>query len=421
MIDGQDLRWFSTPAELARIVENTASAPIGLVVSPEQCATLFDALEALVSGIGRKVTRIARCALAVDRMMLSPKPPENPAFTPSEWRERFIAELREEQRRAQQRVQEYKQTGTTPDPSDRDTASWLAAGLCDLLGDPITGASFLIPGKGAIARLATGDSEARFAETDFLRPETIRFMEAGRAAQSMLTKLSLSSTNQFRVTAARLMNRIVDRLAEARTETVSHPTLPEILLVEDAELLANFVPGEFTGGLVVAGADDDLLRKRLPASALLYRYAEPVGAIIEPELPAVEIDPLTAAFETEAARARLFVGHGVLTELPQAVFETRSESALSSLRNALARAWRQWFSVRLADLDAERFVSFEKFSRFARTIALLQDSWKSACEVSLPVPVNARDFDLVESIIAELHQLQREWSIELFLENAHHA
>jgi hypothetical protein len=289
------------------------------------------------------------------------------------------------------------------------------------LGDPITGAAFMMPNKGAIARLAADETGASFAETDFLRPESIRFMEAGRAAQSMLTKLSLSSTNQFRVAAAGLVNRIVDRLAQAPTKTLSLPSVPNTLLVEDAESLAGLADGELTGNLVVAAADEDSLRKLLPASALLYRCVQPVAAIIEPQPPVVAIEQPMEAFEAEIARARLFVDRGVLQELPQSAVATRNEAALNSLRETLALAWRQWFLGQLADLDAERFLSFEAFNRFARTVACLQDSWQSADEVGLPVPSSAYDFDVAESIISELRQLQREWSIELILETARHA
>jgi hypothetical protein len=421
MIEPLAMQTFLTPAEMVAIVEDPAASLIGIIVLPDQCSTLFDALESFLTNTNRKVVRIAGGESVVNRIKPKPKPQETSARTPSEWRERLIAELREEQRRARQMVQDCKQAGMAPNPSDRDSASWLAEGLRDLLGDPITGAAFITPNKGAIARLAADENGARFLETDFLRPESIRFMEAGRAAQSMLTKLSLSSTNQFRVAAAGLMNRIVDRLAEARTEKTRLPNVPDTLLVEDAESLAGFVNGDFTGSLVVAAADEDSLRRWLPASALLYRYTEPVAAVIQPPTPIVEIEPLTIAFDAEVARARLFVDRGVLEELPQSAVGTRNEAALNSLREILALAWRQWFLSQLADLDAERFVSFEAFNKFARMVAFLQDSWQSTSEITLPVPTSAHHLDLVESIISELHQLQREWSIELILETARNA
>ena len=113
--------------------------------------------------------------------------------------ERLIAGLHDEQLHAQERVQSAKQTGAAPNSFDRDTASWLAAGLADLLDDAATGESFLRSGKGKIALLASGELDVRFAENDFLRPDGIKFLEASRQAQTMLTKLSLASTNQYRL------------------------------------------------------------------------------------------------------------------------------------------------------------------------------------------------------------------------------
>lgn len=128
------------------------------------------------------------------------------------WREGFISGLREEQLAAAARVGSAKQSAETPDSFDRDVAGWLAAGLVDLLADKVTGAIFITPPRGIFARLAAGEVDAQFNVADFLRPAGLRFMEAGRAAQSMLTKLSLASTSQFRDAAVRLANLALTRL-----------------------------------------------------------------------------------------------------------------------------------------------------------------------------------------------------------------
>ena len=78
--------------------------------------------------------------------------------TPEEYRDQLIAQLREEQRGAQQRVAQAKEQGIAPEPFDRDVAGWLADGLCDLLADKITGESFLRPGRGIICLLYTSPS-----------------------------------------------------------------------------------------------------------------------------------------------------------------------------------------------------------------------------------------------------------------------
>ncbi len=411
MIENQDLKRFSTPAELAEIVESAAASAIGIVVSADECALLFNALESLLARTNRKVVRVAPGEAVSDRLAPKPAPREVPSLTPPEWQERLIAELREEQQRAQQRVQESKQAGAAPDPLDRDIASWLAAGLGDLLGDPITGAAFMVLGKGAIARLAKGEPGARFSKTDFLRPDGIRFMDASRPAQSMLTKLSLSSTNQFRVAAAQLMNRIVDRLAGSEAETVTPASASGVLLVENAMSLAGFAHRESAITLVVAAPEESSLLNALPATTMLYHYGAPVAEIPHLQAPVKEVDLLGAAFEAEVARARLFIDRGVINELPQAATEERSSPALKSLRETLARAWTRWFSTRLADFDAERFLSFEEFDAFTRTVAFIQDSWQAASEIRPPMPATDRDFDLAESIFLELRRLEREWNI----------
>jgi len=159
------------------------------------------------------------------------------AVSKEELRDRLIARLRAEQQEAQARVASGKQQGTSPAPVDRDVAGWLAAGLADLFSDPITAKQFLNDSKGIIARLAgqlsDGSPLSRFAESDFLRPADIRFMEATRPAQTMLTKLNLASTNQFRVAAAELMNRIVDTLAPTPQPAIE--SVAPIWLIDDAE------------------------------------------------------------------------------------------------------------------------------------------------------------------------------------------
>ena len=159
-------------------------------------------------------------------------------FEKEDVRNLLIAGLQREQQRAQERVAMAKQLGATPDPFDRDVAGWLAKGLGDLLDDPITAKQFSIDGQGTIAvlaeQLASGAATARFGESDFLRPDELRFLEAGRPAQVMLTKLNLSSTNQFRVAAANLLNRIVETGFETSNQK---PTPKPIWLIEDSRSL----------------------------------------------------------------------------------------------------------------------------------------------------------------------------------------
>ncbi len=351
-----------------------------------------------------------------------------------EYRDRLIAGLRTEQEAAKYRVDAAKQQGASPDAADREVATWLATGLCDLLADPITGESFVKSGRGVIARLASGEPEARFAEADFLRPDGIRFMEAGRAAQSMLTKLSLISTNQFRAAAARLLNSIVEvkkgvrTLSTARSamilndvdegggkgpDTFFDPSAPApIILVEDAAILDGFAIGAQPCSLIVASADESALRKVLPASAVIYRYEEPRPAVVESPGPTQPVvDRLAAEFQEECARARLFVERGVLAELPETVHQDASEPALHALRQALTLAWQHWFAQKLADFDAEWFLAFEEFEMFGATIAAIQDAWQSSGAVGVPLPSSGRDFELAEKIFAEFRRLEKEWSI----------
>ena len=137
----------------------------------------------------------------------------------------LLERLTEAQQAAQARVAEARAANVPVDAFDRDVATWLAAGLRDLLNDAVTGASFTATGTGIIDRV-NRDPDTRFEESDFLRPDGIRFLEAGRAAQSMMTKLNLSSTNQYRVAAARVMNALLAQpLAASPSELVPEEPL----------------------------------------------------------------------------------------------------------------------------------------------------------------------------------------------------
>ena len=205
---------FGTPTDMSRFIEGHDR--VGILVTGEVRAALFDSLTELLAREKRRIVRILDSDhLAVLRQSFGDLPtpiPTPTARTSAEWRDVLVAGLREEQQSAQERVAAAKAIEVPIDPFDRDVSSWLAAGLRDLFDDPITAASFLIEGKGIFARLAAGVTEVRFAESDFLRPDGIRFLEAGRPAQSMLTKLTLASTSQYRVAAARLLNRVLEQI-----------------------------------------------------------------------------------------------------------------------------------------------------------------------------------------------------------------
>lgn len=149
--------------------------------------------------------------------------------------QRLIDQLQKESQEAQARIAQAKQEEIAPNSHDRDVAGWLAKGLGDLFSDPITREQFLLDEKGIIAVLAeqisTGANRSRFSESDFLRPDNLRFAEASRPAQMMVTKLTLASMNQFRIAAAELMNRVVDAAAPF-SEIV--PATQRILVIDDA-------------------------------------------------------------------------------------------------------------------------------------------------------------------------------------------
>jgi hypothetical protein len=202
-------------------------------------------LEIELCADGREVTRVP-AGVSIDKILGRAVLPPAPAPAPvskEELRDRLVTQLLQEQQRAQERVVAARQANTTPEPLDRDAAGWLAKGLADLLADPITAHAFLIEGKGAITRLAEREAASGFVENDFLRPDDIRFLEASRPAQTMLTKLSLASTNQFRAAAATLMNRVVGQLPSAGPPAAP-PAPASWLLLEDVSSLP---PGFPTG------------------------------------------------------------------------------------------------------------------------------------------------------------------------------
>jgi hypothetical protein len=227
-------------------------------------------LEIELRAAGREVTRVP-AGVSVDNILGRPVLPPAPAPAPvskEELRDRLVTELLQEQQRAQERVAAARQANTTPEPLDRDAAGWLAKGLADLLGDPVTAKSFLVEGKGAIARLAEREAASGFVENDFLRPDDIRFLEASRPAQAMLTKLSLSSTNQFRAAAAILMNRVVGQLPSTSPPAAPPAPTPWLLLEDAASLPPGFPTGPGHIIAVVPWEED------VPADGDTWRVAD---------------------------------------------------------------------------------------------------------------------------------------------------
>ena len=166
-------------------------------------------------------------------------------------------------------------------------------------------------------------------------------------------------------------------------------------MLVDVASLGGLALGDLSNSLIVAASDEATLCEVLPNSATLLCFNQPPQAV-------AEVEPLAAAFEAELARMRLFVDRGLLKEMPEGVGRERSEPVLRSLQETLRLGWQRWFTKRLADFDAEWFLSFEEFETFTNTIASLQDSWQTTGEIALPPPRDERDFEVAESVFAEL-------------------
>ncbi|MCE9530129.1 MAG: hypothetical protein K8T89_03175 [Planctomycetes bacterium] len=351
--------------------------------------------------------------------------------------ERLIAALDEEQKLAQERVAATKAQGTNPNSFDRDTAGWLAKGLIDLFTDPIAKEPFLLR------------KQPRFSEADFLRPENFRFMEAGRAAQSMVTKLNLASTNQYRVAAARLMNQILDRLA---SPAIEKPSIWRII---------DWSPADADAVLDLAGAYLDLAPfKRDELLAHLFRENEPsvpTGVILErladmaiaKRLIVVEPQPeesfeavfAEALTEVDRAwggltalvdRAALFHERGLLRtrdiprmpsleksmtevvkcvqENPRDLLESKAFRNLlkgfakqqDSLRNKLADAWTSWRATMIPVLDEAAMRRLEAIPENAFVVREIREIDQQLAILSGSDAVTFETIQSVENLAAQL-------------------
>jgi hypothetical protein len=380
----------STPEELARVIIERRPAHIGVFIEASRVGKLFDSISEILTREGVFVGRAEGLG----------GPPINVPATAIDWRDRLIVELRTEQQAAQLRLSAARESGSAADANDRDVAGWLAAGLCDLLADPITGEVFLKSG-GVLARLA-GDAEARFAESDFLRPDGIRFLEASRPAQVMLTKLSLASTSQFRSAAARLVNGVLER----------HSVVPERSILVDAAAdsgaLAALHSAPRATQLIVAIANEESLPEQLRQSLQMVRFVEAVPAVPAPLAAAL------TALHDDQARAEMFIRWGLIRaeELPADIPAKEDVEIVEELRERLhtrlVDAWRGWFARQLATFDAEGFLSHEGIAGLADYVEAAQAQWGGDA-ADLALPATDADFAAAEKVIADLRRLELEW------------
>jgi hypothetical protein len=415
----------STPAELAEYVRAHPSALVGVVTDAAEIAPLFDSLAEQLAATDWRIVRVPENVSADDvvarlaaTFAVISAPAPRPGGTLADWRERLFAGLRNEQLAAQARLVTAKQQGAEPAPIDRDVAGWLAAGLIDLLGDPITGAAFVKSGTGVIARIAAGDVDVQFAEADFVRPEGIKFLEAARPAQMMLTKLSLASTNQFRAAAARLMNRVLDSLL-VPVHAVSEALQAEesVVLIENPAALgdgSSFISLPARCRLVVAALDEAAIPLALRDRVLLVSYAEVLVRPVATRPIESELDSALRAFQIERQRAEVFMQRDMLRakDLPdnlESVLASGDAGIISEcsadLRARLAAVWRQWFVTQLADLDAEGLLAHTKISSDDEfTEAVLAHFGDD--NARLPLPLIDADIAVAEQVIADLQQRQ---------------
>ncbi len=447
----------SSPDDLAlRIVESGAKG-IGIVAASSIRRAMLDALATRLSESHRRVVRVPADLSAGgfldflertlgDLLPAVPKTPELPT-TPEGWRDRVIAELCDEQRAAQDRVAVAKQQGGVADPFDRDVAGWLAAGLCDLFADRITGESFLLSGKGAFARLAADAPNARFTEADFLRPEGIKFLEASRPAQSMLTKLSLASTGQFRAAASRLINVILDRMAIPkqvpfleRLANALHERGERLILSSENPSLAG-AAGSMPVQWIVAGQDESSLRAALADDAVFFRYVEAPPPVVEVIPRPAILDDLRRLLDdvvAAIARIRLFQQHGLLPSDVAAASEVnhlkeeiesclasgitanedqywsvldRGQTELATIQQTVNEAWHRWFVEQLADIDAEWFLQQDpnwNFLDVTKYMAEVRDILVQT-DASIKLPANEEEFAGAQKFISALKDLDCKW------------
>ena len=242
---------------LARLCRPSGSVRLGLVISSTDVDAFLSQLPDRLRESGIVPLVIASADELRELLLRRAAPPPPPAVSFAA----LLTELQKQQQAAQSRVAEARQQNLSPDPFDRDAGTWLAAGLRDLLDDPIAGASFRAAPSGIFSRL-NADPATRFSEADFLRPDGIRFMEASRAAQSMLTKLTLSSTNQYRLAAARLANRAVEELT--RPASVVAAELLFVIFTGDLTLLEVGKLDDSIGLLALARTQADLPNQLTP-------------------------------------------------------------------------------------------------------------------------------------------------------------
>jgi hypothetical protein len=446
-----------------------------VIATAELHVKLWDDLQKLLSRNDRIVHRVSETvsgpSLADNLLRRLGMPaadsptPANIGGTSEEVRALLITALRQEQQAAQQEITTAKAAGAAIDTFVRDVGGWLAAGLRDLLDDRITGAAFLAPNKGAIAKLASGDIAARFSESDFMRPDGIKFLEASRAAQSILTKLSLASTNQFRAAAERLLNSIVDRLtvpsAAAKPANVRlNDSLAAsgnclVLLVDNTQLAeaCTWLKEPMVAiQWIVAGETEDAFAPLISNGFTLVSYVKEATPTIE-EPPAalgpaqaltgsasVATEPvaerentdLFEALRTERARADAFVKRGLLRGedfdaaeyecLEQALqstsaellppMEASAEEFCRELRERLISAWLDWFERQLRDFDCENFLQHGDNATLFAPIEAAIAGWEGN-SAAPSLPLTEADFAAAESLIAELRRLDRQRRIPL--------
>lgn len=429
MASSQPILDLASVPELVRVVDANEASTVGIIASTSSRAVLLAALTDHFSDLNRRVVHVPTDQLIAELKASLPEwfaEPAEPRTSPDSWRDDLSTELRKTQAAAQERTVIARQQGGNADPFDRDVAGWLAAGLCDLFADKITGESFL---NGVFRRLVENPASARFTEADFLRPDGLKFLEAARSAQSMLTKLSLASTGQFRAAAVRLTNDLLGKLSNPT------PQIPEaVILVENVDSLSGWnVPASVR--LFVFDADEARLRERLSDQTVLVRFAEQPT---ENQLAdRAELELILADLQSGASRIALFQQHGLLVpDAPDLVIiqdliaetsrlqtETtishdvvvaireRAAVVLESTHKALNDAWQRWFAQQLNGIDAEWFLRQDPEWDFLDVPEYMEGAREVLLNpvASARLPVNETDFETAKELIAGLHDLDRQW------------
>jgi hypothetical protein len=415
MSNPQPIRDCDSLDDLTHLIVRGDAPRVGIVADPSLHLSLIEALSARLANANWHTVGLPLDLQGDDLsthlatiLPYSPFAPAQVRATSEAWRDDLSIELRREQVAAQERIAAAKQQGAAVDPFDRDVAGWLAAGLCDLFADKFTGESFL---KGAFARLAT-DSSAIFVEADFLRPDGIRFMEAGRPAQSMLTKLSLASTTQFRAAAVRLVNQLKNRLKSTVRE-MHHKRV------------------------VFVGTNEAQLRELLTDDAPFFRYIEQPAVV--PSVFAGERERILTNLKRTNEQLRLFVKRRLFVidgaDLERNLVDAENKLAVSpidedaerqSLDNAHAElvsaqqslqiVWQRWFAEQLAGIDAEWFLRQDPdwdFLDVPQYMDGVRDILLRTEDTAIKLPANEDDFAAAEKFIAALRELDRRWRSQL--------